>query len=233
VQVMALGYPGIGLAAAVLGGGAMWAGLRIRSARTGVPPLAWPVLLACGAILVFYVLNRTQVQTRYVTALAPALLAVGWVAMARWAAPRARQGVTVFTLLLGLSTSVLMAYPHLRNKIEGIERTHQLAEHIKATLPAGTRIAVYSIGQLGLELPDHVLVDVGGITQPAAVPYLMQGGTAIVGWARTQGATHYVWGDAPEPGSQALAEFTLGQTSWYLNPARYRERAHMRLWRLP
>jgi hypothetical protein len=61
----------------------------------------------------------------------------------------------------------------------------------------------------------------------------MRGGAAVVVWARSQGATHYVWGSAPEPGSEALVEFTLGQTSWYLNPARYEERAYMRLWRLP
>lgn len=233
LQVMGLGYPGIFLAAAVLVLSALIAGRRYRGGLRSVPMLAWPVVMACGAILSFYVINRTQVQTRYVTALAPALLAVGWVAMARRVKPRVVQGVTAFTLVLGLTTSAFMAYPHLRNKVEGIQRTHELAEHIKATLPAGTRIAVYSIGQLGLELPDHVLIDVGGITQPAAVPYLMQGGAAIVGWARTQGATHYVWGDAPEPGSQALAEFTLGLTSWFLNPSRYDERAYLRLWRLP
>jgi len=238
LQVSALGFPGLillGVALAV-------SGLRkpvhdtessaIRRAWHGVPYTALPLLAWVLLVGVFYMVNHTHVQTRYVLVVAPGLLAVAY------AMGVLRVGLTVLrsfaagSVALGAGVSLLLVVPHMRNKIELIGSTARMAAHIEATLPPGTPIAVYAIGQFGYLLRDHELVDVGGITRPSASRFLYDE-KARVAWARAEGARYFIWGEAPEPGAVMVQSFDAHNVGWFMNPAAYAQPSPLRLWRLP
>jgi len=238
LQVGALGFPGLIL----LGVALSVPGLRkpvheagsssLRRVWHGVPCTALPLLAWVLLVGVFYMLNHTHVQTRYVLVLAPGLLALACAMALPRIRPVVLRSVTAASVALGAGISLLLVVPHMRNKIELIGSTARMAAHIEATLPPGTPVAVYAIGQFGYLLRDHELVDVGGITRPSASRFLYDE-KARVAWARAEGARYFIWGEAPEPGAVMVQAFDAHNVGWFMNPAAYTQSAPVRLWRLP
>jgi len=238
LQVGALGFPGLILLASALA----MPGLRKpvhdpgnspqRRAWHGVPFTALPLLAWALLVGVFYMVNHTHVQTRYVLVLAPGLLALVCVLAVVRVRPWALYTATLSSIAVGTGISLLLVIPHMRNKIELIGSTGRMASYIEATLPPGTPVAVYAIGQFGYLLRDHELVDVGGITRPSASRFLYDE-KARVGWARAEGARYFIWGEAPEPGAELVQAFDAHNVGWFMNPGAYAQSAPVRLWRLP
>lgn len=227
LQVTALGFPGLFLLGLLLL--ARWRGWQ---GWRGVPRTAWPLLAWAALVACFYMLNHTHVQTRYVLVLAPGLLAVTCAMLARRVSPAVLTGSATASVLLGACVSLVLVVPHMRNKVELIASTARMAAHIEATVPRSEPIAVYAIGQFGHLLRHHELVDVGGITRPAASRFLYDE-AARVAWARQEGARYFIWGEAPEPGAVLVQSFEAHNVGWFMNPAAYAQSAPVRLWRLP
>lgn len=238
LQVGALGFPGLillGVALAVPDLRPATPGAAVRPLQrnwhgmphTALPLLAWVVLVAC-----FYMANHTHVQTRYVLVLAPGLLALVCAMAVPRVHPTVLRSITAGSVALGAGISLLLVVPHMRNKIELIGSTARMATHIEASLPPGTPVAVYAIGQFGYLLRDHELVDVGGITRPSASRFLYDE-KARVAWARAEGARYFIWGEAPEPGAVLVQSFDAHNVGWFMNPMAYAQSAPVRLWRLP
>ncbi len=242
LQVMVLGFPGLFL---LLGGAALavfspsrhgastpgaakvearcWMGLPF----TVLPVLSWALLTA-----LFYVLNHTHVQTRYVLVMVPGLLVWLWLLAERGLRPTRALGLGLASVLLAAVASVALTVPHMRNKMELIDSTNRMAAYIEAQVPRDAPIAIYAIGQFGYLLQHHELVDVGGITRPSASKFLYDE-KARVAWARTEGARYFIWGEAPEPDAVLVQEFDARTVGWHMNPAVYAAAAPLRLWRLP
>lgn len=228
LQLTGLGFPMLLLGVA----GLLWTATRPRhSTNRLIPRLAWPLLAWCGLVLVFYVLNHTHVQTRYLLVLAPGLLIVAWSALIRrWGAAR----VTPWLLLGILGTgaiSLLMLKPLGDNKIVHDQRIEELAAVIRQKVPPRDPIAVYSIGQISYLIPNPI-VDIGGITQPSATPYLFGPTKDMVAWARRQGARYYISGDKPEPDAVLVHHMSVPVGGWFLKPSAYAGTEDINLWQL-
>lgn len=228
LQLTAMGFPMLLLA----GAGLLWAAIRSRhSSNRFLPRLAWPLLAWCCLVLVFYVLNHTHVQTRYMLVLAPGLLIVAWSALiGRWGSTR----VTPWLLLGILSTgmiSLLLLKPLGDNKIAHDQQIEELAALIRQKVPPQDPIAVYSIGQIGFLIPNPI-VDIGGITQPSATPYLFGPTQDMVAWARRQGARYYISGDKPEPDAVLVHHMSVPVGGWFLKPSAYAGTENINLWQL-
>lgn len=238
LQVSMVGFPGLALLLAALALPTQRAALPRASAATarqvwlGIPKTALPLLTLAVLVACFYVVNHTHVQTRYVLVLAPGLLALICAIAAVRTSPAVLRNAAATSVALGIGISLLLVVPHMRNKIELIGSTARMAAHIETTLPPGTPIAVYAIGQFGYLLREHEVVDVGGITRPSASRFLYDE-KARVNWARSEGARHFIWGEAPEPGAVMVQSFEAHNVGWFMNPAAYVQSTPLRLWRLP
>lgn len=242
-QVVGLGFPGIMLAVTALASSIAIPWLRrpvantgsaIRQTFFGVPTSGLPLASWVFVVIIFYQMNHTYVQTRYALVLAPGLTCLLWV----WCATQLRTGtlalISTVALVLSTFASLQMAGPHLRNKIEGIEATSAMADYIKANVPRGEGIAVYSIGQYGFLLRDYTLIDIGGITRPEAAEYLFESsGRKMLEWAKKEGATYYISGDRPEEGATLLHSVSSRALGWHLRREVYEEDRSQSLWRLP
>lgn len=234
VSVSGLGFPGL------LMGLGLWLAMLVPSplrakaqgAVRSVPMVAWPLVLWCMATLVFYVVNHTYVQTRYVAVLAPGLMLVLLLAVRVRAKPCVFTGTVLLTAALELGISVLMSYPSVRNKALVQKATVAFVKDIQQVVPPNEPIAIYAIGQVAFLLRNP-LVDIGGITQPEAIPYLYKPTADMARWAQSQGARYYVWGQAPLPGATRLAEMDTMESGWFFQPGKYNNSSRSFLWRLP
>lgn len=242
LNVFGLGFTGVLLVAGALLGSwvipALKASPSTRSEASrmlwGIPASAAPLLAWVLLTVLFYVVNHTYVQTRYALVLAPGLMSLLWVLSLRRMNTRWLAAVTVLTLVVSLSGSLLMARPHLRNKMELISAIDGMVKRIESTVPTGSGIAVYSIGQYGFQLQHHPLIDIGGITRPEASKYLFDADQhRMLDWAKKEGALYYISGDAPEPGAVLLHEVNARVTGWHLRLSTYDITSAQRLWRLP
>lgn len=237
LSVYGMGFPGV-LISLLIVPSMLWlqrsappmasASARIKAV---FPVLTWPLLIWTSVTTVFYVVNHTYVQTRYIMVAAPALTFVLFLAIRR-AAPKALfQGVVGLSLAWGILSSTLLTHPFIRNKAQGDQHVAELATFINEKLQPDQRIAVYSIGQLGYQTRNP-LIDVGGITRPEASKYLWDKPEVMIRWARSQGADYYIMGDQPEPDATLVHEIQTPQIGWSLNPGFYRQVSYLRLWKL-
>ncbi len=240
LQVFGLGFPGVLLGLTLMLPATTLAFFRSAAPRPAramdrilqaMPMVSWPIVLWSLITVLFYIANHTYVQTRYVTVMAPALMCVLWVALSRLTRPWVSRSVTALTMLLGLLSSSLMAYPHVRNKVEGDQRITELATYIQQHLPADAKIAVYSIGQLGYMLKNP-LIDIGGITRPEASKFLFSGSDQMLKWAKNEGATYFIAGEAPEPTATLLTEIPTREVGWFPRLTQYEVIKPLRLWKL-
>ena len=183
---------------------------------------AWPLLL-----LLFYLLNSTATQTRYLLIAAPFLT---FLAIAMAIDPRgdagSMQAVRKRYLVLGAILATYLAVDatsvrhHLSNKIRLVTAAGQFADLVKADVSADTAIAAYSIGQLAFQIPNPI-VDIGGLIMADAQPYLAKPGQMYC-WALAKGARYFV-GDSPGPqqGLSPVLKFELPIVGWLFGAAAY------------
>ncbi len=232
LMVYGMGFPGVMLSLAAL---AVLA-LRKRAVgalprHTSLPMAAWPLLAYVVVTSLFYMVNHTYVQTRYVMVVAPGLSVLCYVML------RHMGGRTLHAVVLGVAAAaalfitVQQAHPLVRNKAEKVEQIERMSVYINANLPADAKIAVYAIGQFGY-LVRNELVDVGGITQPEAAQYLWAPPEQMLAWAKRQGATYYLEGGAPEPGAELVHEIDASSIGWSMAPGYYDRKGKLRLWKL-
>lgn len=187
----------------------------------------WLVLVS-----VFYVANHTHVQTRYVLVMAPGLAALVWISAMQRLPHHTVRRLTTICVALTMCASLWLTQPHLRNKIDLIASTARMAEHIQTHVPRQSRVAVYAIGQFGYLLREHELIDLGGITRPAASRFLYDE-KARMAWARAEGARYFIWGEAPEADAELILEEPALVVGWHLQRHRYDEASPLRLWQVP
>jgi hypothetical protein len=187
--------------------------------------LVWPAIAA-----VFYVVNHTYVQTRYILVTAPGLTIV-ILALALLLSQRVGSVLYITALVAALVVSVVTVRPFLRNKAIDCQNTNALAHFIRDRIPPNAPVAVYSIGQIVFE-SEHPIVDTGGITQPGALPYLNAPPQAMLRWAKSQGAQYDISTLPPEPGSVEVYTTDTMFIGWTFHPSLYKTSLPVSLWKL-
>jgi MFS family permease len=185
----------------------------------------WPAVAA-----VFYVINHTYVQTRYILVTAPGLTIV-IVALALLASQRLGRILYIAALVAALVVSIVTVRPFLRNKAINCQNTRALAHFIRDHIPPDAPVATYSIGQIVFD-SEHPIVDTGGITQPGALPYLNAPHRVMVRWAKSQGAQYNISTLQPEPGAVSVCTTKLMYLGWTLHTSLYATSAPLSLWKL-
>jgi hypothetical protein len=187
--------------------------------------LLWPLIAT-----IFYIANHTYVQTRYILVTAPALTLVILV-LALQTAPRAARILYIAALAASLAISVITVRPLVRNKAIDCQTAKNLALFIHDHIPPDAPVADYAIGEIAF-FSQHPILDTSGITRPDAVPYLNAPPTAMILWARSQGAQYWI-GNRPTPDSILIYSINQRFATWSLRPARYATTTHIELWKLP
>jgi hypothetical protein len=187
--------------------------------------ILWPVIATF-----FYIANHTYVQTRYILATAPALTIVILLAVI---AKSRRGGSALYAtaLIAALTTSSVIVRPFIRNKAINCGAVRDFALYMHDHLPPDAPVAVYAIGELAF-VSQHPIIDMGGITRPEAIPYLLAGSpNAMLRWLRSEGAQYYV-GDSPE--SDAVLVYSVNEryTNWTAHTALFSTSQTMALWKL-
>jgi hypothetical protein len=236
INLYTFGFPVIVIGLVLLAAWLVW--YLARGRRQGAAPIS-PLLHAGGWLLfvwtaidcVFYVVDHTYVQTRYIFVTAPVLtIAILAIAAQRW--PAIYRALVAFALVFGITISALTTWPLIRNKVQ-VDRVYaQLAAYLR-TLPADAPVAHYSIGEAAF-LSQHPIVDTGGITRPGIIAFL---GDATddrrQAWIYSQGAKYEVVDHAPVPGATLVWSRDLPSTGWFLNPREYRTTELLQIWKLP
>ena len=236
VQIYAFGFPLILLGVVAF---AIW--LAYARKRTGAAPAkdiagaldtgGWLLFAWTALNCLFYVLNHTYVQTRYIFVTAP-LLTVAILAIARKVSPRLYTAGLVFGVLFGVSVSFVATWPLIGNKVK-VDRDYAALAAFFRTLPPNDPVAHYSIGEAAF-LSEHPIIDWGGITRPGVIPFLFDAtDTRRIWWAHEQGARYAVLDHAPEPGSTLVWRRDIPTTGWFLNRNRYRNTEQLMVWKLP
>ncbi len=234
-HVYALGFPLAVFGVLLLAAWLLWVVLRRRQNEIAptlrlLPPVGWLLLVWTALNAVFYVLDHTYVQTRYIFVTAPVLtIAVLALAAMRW--PRLYRAGLLFGVVLGVTVSLLATWNLVRNKI-GVDRDYaDLAAYVR-TLPPDAAVANYSIGEAAF-LSNHTIIDTGGITRPSAIPYMFDPtDTRMLAWVRSQGAQYWVIDHQPEPGAVLVWSHEIPETGWHLDPRRYKDTERLQLWKL-
>ena len=186
--------------------------------------IVWPLIAA-----VFYVLNHTYLQTRYILVSAPGLSIVVLLLALR-ASRLAGRAVYVVALVAALTVSVVTVRPFIRNKGISCQATQGFALFIRDHIPADAPIAAYAIGQIAF-VSEHPIVDTGGITRPGAIPYL-NSPPELLRWAHSQGAQYPIVDYQPEPGATAVYSAYMPFIGWTFHTARYASSAPTEIWKL-
>lgn len=206
-------------------------GTQSVSDRSAVPLAGWLFLLWASTAAVFYLVNHTYVQTRYILISSPGLTIV-LLALALRSSARAGRVIYGLALASALMLSVITVVPLVRNKGINCQASHQIARYMHDRLPPDAPVAVYSIGQIAFE-SEHPIIDTGGITRPGAIPYLNEPLSAMAQWAQSQGAQYYIEAHSPLPGSISVYAVDMPFVGWTLHPAQYANYVRVSVWKLP
>lgn len=206
-------------------------GISLETLAFALPAGGW-LLFAWTAInSLFYVVDHTYVQTRYIFVTAP-LLTIALMALAIKLAPRVFRAGTIFGVVFGIAVSLLATWPLLANKV-GVDREYARLAAFLRTLPPHDAVAHYSIGEAAF-LSEHPIIDLGGITRPGVIPFLWDPNDhRLIWWMHEQGARYAVIAHQPEPGSTLVWQGTVPSTGWFLKPSRYRGTEMLQVWKLP
>jgi hypothetical protein len=195
------------------------------------PGAIWALLLWPTACIAFYLANHTMVQTRYCLLSMPSMsIAVLWL-LGRVTSPRQLAGAAAAMLLASVFVVVSIVIPHIRNKEELRDDFSAVSTFIRERLPPREPVAVFAIGQIEFE-SRHPLVDVGGITQPAVVPYLGDS-SATLRWARSQGARYFAGSTSPEADAVPVFVVKVPYIGWTFQHASYLGTESYGVYRLP
>jgi hypothetical protein len=187
--------------------------------------LLWPLIAT-----LFYIVNHTYVQTRYILVTAPALTLI-ILLLTLQAAPRAARAVYGLALAVALVVSLITVRPFIRNKAFDCQTSKDLALFIHDHIPPDVPVADYSIGEIAF-FSQHPILDISGITRPDVIPYLSAPPPALLLWVRSQGAQYWI-GRRPTPDAVLVYSANLRFISWSLYPALYDTSNRIELWQLP
>ncbi len=206
-------------------------GPGIEALLESLPVGGWLLFVWTAVNSLFYVVDHTYVQTRYIFVTAPLLTLVLLALAFRWH-PRLFLAGTVFGGALGVFVSLLATWPLITNKI-GVDREYAQLASFLHSLPPNAPVAHYSIGEAAF-LSEHPIIDLGGITRPGVIPFLFDPTDArLVWWMHEQGARFAVYSHSPEPGSTLVWQQDIPATGWFLDPRRYRNTERLEVWKLP
>jgi hypothetical protein len=196
-----------------------------------LPAGGWLLFVWTAINCVFYVVDHTYVQTRYIFVTAP-LLTIALLALAALRAPRVYRGLVAFALVFGVVFSALATWPLVTAKKQVDAIYAQLAAYLH-TLPPQAGVAHYSIGEAAF-LSQHTIVDTGGITRPTIIPYMADGSDdRRASWVYSQGAQYWVIDHAPLPGATLVWSQRLPSTRWTLHLGKSHDFDWLMLWKLP
>ena len=171
--------------------------------------LLWMLALFCTYFAILPNFAHAGRYQPFVVLLTPALLAIGALRLAQWlwsricaehpshriraAGDRIVLASLALLLALATGTSLVVWRSVLRDGIDVIEGEHAvlgqwLSQNIPTTELAAHRVGIVDIGRIGFEL-NGALLDLGGLTDPDYLPYLMKGD---VGPYLVQHQTHYL-----------------------------------------
>ncbi|MFZ0662691.1 MAG: hypothetical protein WAM66_08370 [Acidobacteriaceae bacterium] len=199
----------------------------------GILPAAWMFVLWLVVATIFYIFDHTWVQTRYIFVMAPgvmfAMLAFNYRRLPRWVYRLSLAGA----LLAGVAMSLVTTWPLVRNKSIGDEKIAGMAAYVRNDLPSDAPVAIYSIGEVAFD-SQHPVIDIGGITRPGVIPYMLSGDSwGVVQWAWGQGARYFVSGVQPGPGAVLVYSVKTPVVGWSLHPRYYSRTETLRIWKLP
>ena len=243
VSIYGMGFPLV-LAAvvgafsyAVVRAGRVWRSLSssalslwdARATGSGMPAESWIFILWALIATMFYIVNHTYVQTRYILVTAPGLLVVivAGLLMLSHSMGRVLYGIA---LVEAVAISILIARPLVYNKGLECQASAKLAAYMRRDLPPGAPVATYSIGEIAF-LSQHPIIDTGGITRPEALQFSNGSPESQARWAQTEGAQYFI-GVKPQPNSVLMFAAPKKFVSWTLNPSRYEEPTRIELWKL-
>lgn len=236
LEIYTFGFPVVVLGLLLLAAWCVWFVLRGRAeqrdaAMPTLPAGGWLLFVWTAINCVFYVVDHTYVQTRYIFVTAP-LLTIALLALAALRAPRVYRGLVAFALVFGVVFSALATWPLVTAKKQVDAIYAQLAAYLH-TLPPEAGVAHYSIGEAAF-LSQHTIVDTGGITRPSIIPYMAdEKDDRRASWVYSQGAQYWVIDHAPLPGSQLVWAQRLPSTRWTLHLGRSQDYDWLMLWKLP
>jgi len=185
------GLLGLALMGCLLHAWHLWR--RQRRISTPVLFLSWTVVHTL-VYLILAPVALTRYQIIYFVALAvlaaaavPAVLRIPRRRIHRIALG-APVGVFLGLLLIALGTTSIQWAENYGNMVRHINDVHiQASRWIDANLPQDAVVAAFDIGAVGY-FGQRAVVDLGGLTDPAFLPYLYEGRTAE--YMRQQGVTH-------------------------------------------
>ncbi len=205
---------------------------RFKSLNLLTSPVAtgWIYIVWSLIAVVFYVADHTHVQTRYILVSASGLTIV-ILAIAQSLSLRTYRLCLSVALIFAIGVSSSSVWRFIRNKAIKDGVVSEFATFIRTQLPADVAIADDSIGEVAF-LSERTIVDTGGITRPGAIPFLNSPPSDMVKWIHSEGATHYLISEKPEPGAVLVFERPMPFVGWSLNPRRYSHWDLIRLWKL-
>jgi hypothetical protein len=236
--VYGLGFP---LVLVEIAGLAILAAVRPRVIRRDpdesgllqtLPAASWVFVIWALIAAIFYVLDHTYVQTRYIFVMAPglmiAMLAFNYRRLPRWVYRVSLAGALIAAVMVSAVDTWLL----VRNKGIRDQITEQMAVFIHQNLPPDAPVAIYAIGEMAFD-SQHPLIDIGGITRPGIIQYWNNDPAVKMQWVRAQGAKYYISGNRPEPGAIVIYSINAPDIGWSLNYKYYSQTDTLRLWKLP
>ena len=204
---------------------------RLRQWRS-IQPAVWILIGWPIVCILFYLADHTDVQTRYCLLSMPALTIAVFLLVSSFKGNLLFRGGLALALVVALLTVMVSVVPHVQNKKEGVHAFAAVSTFVRDNVPAQAPVAIFAIGEVAFNTR-HPLVDIGGITRPGVVPY-MSDRKQTLRWAKENGAQYYVGdGGVPESGATALFSTPVPYLGWSLNPARYRAKESLTLYKLP
>ncbi|HEY4382105.1 MAG TPA: hypothetical protein VGN01_17280 [Acidobacteriaceae bacterium] len=213
---------------------ALASAFRSTSAADTEPTLplsGWIFLLWPAIATIFYIVNHTYVQTRYILVTSPALTIV-IVALFLMASQRTGRVVYCAALIAALGVSTVIVRPFIRNKEINCQATDGFAIYMRDHLPPNAPVAVYAIGQISF-VSHHPIVDTGGITRPGAIAYANADASLRTLWAVSEGAQYEIIDHQPLRGAIPVYTADLPFEGWTFHTARYGTSAPTEIWKYP
>jgi hypothetical protein len=199
--------------------------------RNALPPAGWIFIGWFILATIFYIVNHTYVQTRYIFVPAPGVTIIVLVQLLR-SSRNAGRVVYVLGLLSAICVSVVVVRPFIRNKGMLCDDMAAFAAYIRDAVPPDAPVAIYAIGQVAF-ISQHPIIDTGGITRPEVLTYLKQHPHGAAQWAASVGAIYYVDAYSPIVGMTPVYSAQVPYIGWTFHTSEYARTYPFVMWKLP
>ncbi len=233
VHLYVVGYPLVPLA--IVAGALFLLYRKTRSSDPApapalqIPLAAWVYLVWTTITSIFYVLNHTYIQTRYVFVSASGFVLIA-LAVLYLNFPKLWRPAAGLTALLTLFLSVTATWTLVHVKTLSDTENAAMSSWIRQNIPPDAPIAMFNIGEVAF-LSEHPVIDTGGITRPGVIPFLGDY-AATQDWAVREGATYFMCDRPPLPQSVLLWQKEVPSPTWDVNPWHHHPPEQYKLWQL-